>query len=76
VTEDDPPIYLYYDTPPMMGKEDVKGAHSANFGVGLMEKLKSVGVEAELVYPGAPEVKYADVREYLVERLKGPGVKE
>jgi hypothetical protein len=73
VTADDPPIYLYYDTPPVMGKEDVKGAHSANFGVGLMEKLKSVGVESELVYPGAPaaEVQHADVREYLVEKLKG-----
>jgi acetyl esterase/lipase len=70
VTADDPPIYLYYDTPPKMGQEDVKGAHSANFGVGLLEKLKSVGVECELVYPGAKDVKHKDVREYLGERLK------
>jgi acetyl esterase/lipase len=70
VTSDDPPVYLYYNTPPMMGQADKEGAHSANFGVGLAEKLKSEGVAYELVYPGAPEVKHAEVLDYLLEKLK------
>lgn len=69
---DDPPVYLYYDTPPAPGKPQENPAHTANFGVGLAEKLGKIGVGCELVYPGAPGVKHADVREYLIERLKAP----
>ena len=47
---------------------------STNDGVGdfagLAEKLKSAGVNYELNYRGAPGVKHADVRSYLVETLK------
>ena len=68
-TPDDPPVYLFYDTPPAFGQNQGNPAHSANFGVGLAEKLKSAGVDHELNYPGAPGVKHADVRAYLVERL-------
>ena len=59
----------------MMGQPDKEGAHSANFGVGLAEKLKSTGVAYELVYPGAPEVKHADTRDYLIEKLKAQAAK-
>ncbi|MBN8421959.1 MAG: hypothetical protein J0L73_23785 [Verrucomicrobia bacterium] len=45
-------------------------AHSANFGVGLQQRRRTLRVECELVYPGAPEVKHADVAPYLIERLK------
>ncbi len=70
VSADDPPVYLYYDTAPDFGKDQESPAHSANYGVGLAEKLRAVGVTWELVYPGAPDVKHKDVREYLVEVLK------
>ena len=36
----------------------------------LQEKCKAVGVECELVYPGAPEVKHKTISEYLIDRLK------
>ena len=36
----------------------------------LQEKCRAVGVECELVYPGAPDVKHKTVQEYLIERLK------
>lgn len=72
VSADDPPVYLFYDTPPAFGKPEKNPAHSANYGVGLVEKLKSTGIEHELVYPGAADVKHADVRAYLVEKLKEP----
>ncbi len=70
VTKDDPPVYLLYTTPPAMGKDDAEARHSANFGVPLLEKLRGLGVECELVYPGAPKVKHATMTAYLIERLK------
>ncbi len=70
LTADDPPVYLYYNTPPDMGKPQSSTAHSANFGVGLQEQCRKLGVECELVYPGAPEVQHADAAAYLMERLK------
>jgi hypothetical protein len=73
VTSDDPPVYLYYSTAPKMGQMDKEGAHSANFGVGLAEKLNKEGVEYELVYRGAPGVKHPEVVDYVVEKLTGPG---
>ena len=65
-----PPIFLFYPTPPALGKEQKDPTHTSNFGVKLQEKCKSVGIECELVYPGAPDVKHATVESYLIERLK------
>jgi acetyl esterase/lipase len=70
VTSDDPPIHLAYGAAPAMGQEQKDPTHSANFGVGLQEKCKSVGVECELVYPGAPDVKHAMTHQFLIEKLK------
>lgn len=72
LTVDDPPVYLFYNTPPAMGQAQESTAHSANFGVGLQEQCRKLGVPCELVYPGAPEVKHADAGAYLIERLKAP----
>ena len=71
LTADDPPVYLFYNTPPAMGQPQESTAHSANFGVGLQQQCRKLGVECELVYPGEPEVKHADATAYLIERLKG-----
>jgi hypothetical protein len=38
--------------------------------VTLQEKCKSSGVECELVYPGAPDVKHPQIHDYLIEKLK------
>jgi hypothetical protein len=73
VTADDPPIYLIYSAPPALGQEQKDPTHTSNFGVKLQEKARSVGVECELVYPGAPDVKHASVQDYLMDKLKGPG---
>lgn len=69
VTAEDPPVALYYQTPPAMGQDQESTAHSANFGVGLAAKLKQVGVPCELVYPGAPDVRHATMQDYLIEKL-------
>ena len=70
VTADDPPVYLYHSAPPALGQEQKDPTHTANFGVKLQEKCRSVGVECELVYPGAPDVKHATAQEFLIETLK------
>ncbi|MCR4414937.1 MAG: alpha/beta hydrolase, partial [Thermoguttaceae bacterium] len=64
--------YMIYSTPPALGQDQKDPTHSANFGVKLQEKLQSVGVECELVYPGAPNVKHPQVHDYLIEKLKAP----
>lgn len=70
VSADDPPIYLSYTTPPALGKAEKDPTHTANFGVKLQEKLRSVQVPCELVYPGAPDVRHAQIADYLIERLQ------
>lgn len=72
---DDPPIYLHYTSPPALGQEQKDPTHTANYGVKLQEKLQSVGVDCELVYPEAPGVKHATISEYLLDRLKAPASK-
>ncbi len=72
VTADDPAIYLFYSTPPALGKEEKDPTHTSNFGVKLQEHCKTAGVACELVYPGAPDVKHATVQDYLIDRLKAP----
>lgn len=70
VTADDPPIYLSFNASPALGKDEKDPTHTANFGVKLQEKLRSVGVECELSYPGAPDVQHPDSQSFNVDKLK------
>jgi arylsulfatase A-like enzyme/acetyl esterase/lipase len=70
VTPDDPPVYLFYSSPPALGQEEKDPTHTANFGVKLGERLDAVGVPCELVYPGAPDVKHASLAEAIIGFLK------
>lgn len=70
VTRDDPPVALFYGTPPEMGKEAKDPTHAANFGLALQEKCKTVGVECRLFYPGSPDAQYTVIHKYLLEKLK------
>jgi acetyl esterase/lipase len=72
VSKDDPPIYMNYSAVPALGQEQKDPTHTANFGVKLEEKIKSVGGECELWYPGAPGAKHATSQAYLLETLKAP----
>ena len=42
----------------------------ANFGVKLQEKCRSEGVECHLAYPGATDLNYHSVGEFLIAKLK------
>jgi acetyl esterase/lipase len=72
---DAPPIYMSFPKPPALGQDQEDPTHTANFGVKLQEKLRGLGVECELVYPGAPGVKLPGVQQYIIEKLKGPAPK-
>ncbi|TAN36805.1 MAG: alpha/beta hydrolase [Verrucomicrobia bacterium] len=72
LSADDPPVYLHYVTPPALGQDQKDPTHTANFGVKLQERCKELGVDCELVYPGAPSVKHATPVAYLIEKLKDP----
>lgn len=72
VSADDPPVYLYFSAPPALGQDQKDPTHTSNFGVKLQERIRSVGARCELVYPGAPDLKHANVPEYLIDTLKSP----
>ncbi len=67
-----PPTYLSYNKKPMLGKKWGDPIHSCNFGVMLQRRCRELGVPCELVYPGAPDVKYANPTAFLIATLKGP----
>jgi acetyl esterase/lipase len=70
VTADDAPVYLAYGAPPALGKAEKDPTHSANFGVKLQERMREVGVECELSYPGAADVGHRTITDYLIDKLK------
>ncbi len=74
-TADDPPIYLSYAAAPALGEEQKDPTHTANYGLTLQRKLHRLGVECELAYPGAPDVKHASIDLFLIDKLKGPAPK-
>jgi hypothetical protein len=72
VTADDSPVALFYNAPPAMGQETKDPTHSANYGLPLQEKCKSVGVDCQLIYPEkAGEAAATTVHSYLIEKLTG-----
>lgn len=73
---DDPPIYLLYNDPPALGQEQKDPTHTANYGVKLQEKLRSVGVECELDYPAASEEVHPKASRYLIRKLKAPAARK
>ncbi|QDT52213.1 Carboxylesterase NlhH [Caulifigura coniformis] len=70
VTKDDSPVYLNYAAVPNLGQDEKDPTHSANFGVKLQEHCKEIGVDCELVYPGATDVKHPTIAAYLTAKLK------
>jgi acetyl esterase/lipase len=72
VTKDDPPIYLDYPnqkTPPVFGQAEPDPTHSALYGIKLVEKLNSAGVEGVLSYPEHQDKKYGSINQFLIDKL-------
>jgi len=70
VSAGDPPVWLGYGAPPALGQNQKDPTHTANFGVKFQEQCKAKGVDCELYYPGAPDVKHPSANSYLLEKLK------
>jgi acetyl esterase/lipase len=68
-SKDDPPVALFYPKAPAMGKNEKDPTHSANFGVGLQQHCKKLGIECELVHPGTPDAKSKTPTDYLIRML-------
>ena len=70
-TKDDPPIGLFYggDKDAKVGDSPKDPTHSPILGIKLEEKLKAIGVDVTLVYPGRLNEKYKTSRDYLIDRL-------
>lgn len=68
-----PPIYLDYPNQkqaPAVGQVEPDPTHSAMYGVQLAERLKELGVEVVLAYPGHPDETYGSTTKFLIEKLK------
>lgn len=70
-TADDPPVLLFYDNPPHLGQPYKDPPHSANFGAGIAEKLKAVGIVHEINYNNdLARMKYPNLFDFLLDKLK------
>jgi acetyl esterase/lipase len=73
-SKDDPPVYLDYPnqkTPPVVGQETADPTHSAVYGVKLLERMNSLGIETVLTYPGHEDDKYDSIEQFLINKLTG-----
>ena len=70
-SSDDPPVLLCYENPPNLGQPYKDPPNSANFGAGIAEKLKAVGIEHEINYNNDyAHMKWPDLFGFIVEKLK------
>ena len=69
VSADDPPTYLFYNSAPGIGEHQKDPAHTANFGVKLQKHCEVIGVQCEVVYPGAADVRHETPTDYLIKML-------
>lgn len=75
-SSDDPPVLLFYDKPPAMGRPAADAPHSANHGAGIEPRLVAAGIEHELNYNNDYEnMKYPDILGFLREKLRPASAK-
>ncbi len=71
VSADDPPVYLYYESPPpSVPGEEQDRVHSAAFGVHLQAQLEAEGVPCELAYPRAPTTAHTALADGIIGFLR------
>lgn len=69
VTADDPPVYLFYTTPPALGQPDTDPTHTANFGLKLLELCQAKGAPCEFVHPGITNATHRTIEDFLIRTL-------
>jgi hypothetical protein len=68
-SKDDPPVYIRYGKPPAMGETQPDPTHTANFGLGLQQRCKELGIECIVAYPDAPGINHDSPTDYLIDKL-------
>ena len=70
-SSDDPPVLLFYDNPPALGRPYKDPPHSANYGAGIAEKLRAEKIEHEINYNNDyARMRWPDLFGFIVEKLK------
>lgn len=70
-SSDDPPVLLFYDSPPTLGQPARDPTHSGSFGAGLAEKLKALGIEHEINYNhDSARLRWPDLFGFILEKLR------
>lgn len=69
VSKDDPPVALFYKTPPNIGKPERDPTHTSNFGLKLQEHCKAKGVACVLIHHGVENPKFSSPTDYLISKL-------
>lgn len=70
VSQDDPPLFLYYRNSPVPAGQPVKDtSHTANYGVKFADHCKEVGVDCLFVHPEVEGFKDHSVEKYLIQKL-------
>lgn len=69
-SKEDPPVALFFDAAPAMGKAQKDPTHTANFGIGLQQRCQELGLACEVIYPGSKPSKHETPTAYLIEKLK------
>jgi acetyl esterase/lipase len=68
-SKDDPPVALFYNTSPAMGTNQKDPTHSANFGIGLQQRCKELGIKCEVIHPGTADAKSKTPTGFLIGQL-------
>jgi acetyl esterase/lipase len=69
-SSDDPPVFLGYGgAPQAAGTPQLNSVHGAIFGVKLKEKMDSLGVECQIVYPVSPDDPASPLSQFLIQKL-------
>lgn len=70
VSKDDSPVALFYVNTPEMGKAQKDPTHSANHGIGLQQRCKSLKVTCDVIHPGIKNPPFKSITEYLIAKLE------
>lgn len=71
VTENAPPVALFFGCPPAMGESQKDPTHTANFGIGLQRRCRELGVTCEVIHAESETAPYKTPTDYLIAKLKG-----
>jgi hypothetical protein len=77
ITKDDPPIFMSYlmrpdeSIPPDPEQARRWKVHHVAFGIELKKRMESLGIEADLEFPGAKTI-YRSPAEFMIAKLNKP----